>query len=473
MQKIHKIISIILIISLLVVCFSACSGSQTIIPTPTEGIINATNYTVVFGDNLTYDTSLEINDGDSITISFWFPTDVESICEEYVEKYKDIHKNVTFKTKSYPWDEYWTELTDALEGGTGPDIYWMNTAYQSTLIEYANPLSEENFPKDDMELDFRNFYAHAIDDEIYFVDLGYTAPIMFYNKTLWGEAGYSESDLPTTWSELIVTSLSTTTNNILGETTVSGFDFSGSNNFLTILTAMNYQSGEMQYSYGGEETNFYNDICIENMEYLSSFINSYGISTYTSVANRDKLGYEQTVMICDYTWVYLYMQEVYPDIEIGVFAMPEFIDAPAISSMYSDVSPCISCESSQEKIEASEDFLKFLLSYDNFIKDYSLANALYPSKYSLDDDKDILADPVLSVLSETIDRTILIAPPSATIESIKTYYLQTAYLSGAITAEDATMQTDIECKSALSQLDYESLEKFYKYIIWFYKSDEI
>lgn len=463
--KLNRLLTIVLVITLLIGCFSSCASKENI--SSIEQISGDTGYTVVFGDNLKYDSSVDVNGGSTITISFWYPDDVAQLCETYIEKYQDMHYNVTFDTKSYSWSKYWTELEDALGSGTGPDIFWMNTAYQNELIDYAQPLSQDNFPEDDMAADFRNYYAHEIDGDVYFVDLAYTAPVVIYDKDKWFAAGLTEDDYPTNWVEFEQIARLLTEKDSLGNIEVSGFDFNGSNNFVTLLTSLNYQSGEFQFSENSDRTTYSSTVTIDNMEYLKSYITTKGISEYTLIPNRDALGMGMTAMICDYTWVYLYILEIYPDSNIGVFAMPEFDNAPAITSMMSDVSPCIYTASTAEAQAVSEDFLKFLLSYDAFIKDYSIANSLYPSKYSLEDDKDVENDAVLSVLAETIDRSVLTVQASANVEYIKMYYLQELFLTDELSADDAVIQTDLECTYALYGTDFDSLERYYKYLFLF------
>lgn len=47
------------------------------------------------------------------------------------------------------------------------------------------------------------------------------------------------------------------------------------------------------------------------------------------------------------------------------------------------------------------------------------------------------------------------------------YYLQELFLTDELSADDAVIQTDLECTYALYGTDFDSLERYYKYLFLF------
>lgn len=399
---------------------------------------------------------------ESVEISFWFPQDVQAICEEYIDLYCTMNPDAVITTKVFSWSDYWTETATALAGGSGPDIYWMNTAYEYSLLQYALPIAGDVVSEEYLSENFRNYDIHEVDGEIYYVDIGYTYKIVMYNIDMWENAGLDDSDIPTTWAQFKDVAEKLTIYGEYDNILVSGFDFSGSDNFLNLLIAMNYQDGYFQYNEDGTATLFDNSATTSNLNYLQSFING-NISEISTTANRDALGSWETAMICDWTWVYLYLDYVYPNVDVGVFAIPQDYNAVASDMMYSDVSPAITASGDSEKQEAAADFLQFLLDCDDFFVDYSVANLLYPSRYSVEDRYEITSNPVLSVMAETIDRNVLTRVANSDTEWIKIDYLQNNFLSGELTAYKAGGQCDYYSYFALPINGFDPLERKYIY----------
>lgn len=201
-----------------------------------------------------YDLNAAVNANEPITIKFWYPEDVKGIVAAYTAKYTEAHPNVTFDVTVSPWDDYWTKLPIAIQGGTGPDMFWMHNAYTDTMVPIAEPMPESIFPMADLKANFMQVDLHLIDDKLYYIDMGLMSSIVMYNKAMWQEAGLSETEFPQTWDELKEAAKKMTKTDAAGNIIVAGFSYNGESGFANIITAMNYQKGMFTYAVDGKSS---------------------------------------------------------------------------------------------------------------------------------------------------------------------------------------------------------------------------
>ena len=464
-----KQLSLVLAVAMAFSLLAGCSGggtepsSSTTPPPESTAPGSATPTAEIIGDNLKYDPNQPVNNGEEITIKFWYPEDVKDICEDYVGRYTEMHPNVTFETNVSPWDDYWTKLPIAITSGTGPDLFWMHNAYTDTMVPITEPLPEEIFPSDVLNADFRQVELHRIDGKLYYIDTGLMSSVLMYNKTMWAEAGLTEEDLPETWDELIEVCQKLTKTDDAGNIVVAGFSYNGENNFVSLLQAMNYQKGVFQFSEDGTTSLYNNPVVIENMNYLKSFYDEYKIGDTKGTLNREALGQGRAAMICDWTWVPSYITSTFPDIDLGICPTPSFDGNPAAFDRNNgECSPCVSANATDETKAVAFDFVKYLLANDDFIRDFAMLNGIFPSKYSLDDDPTIAASPVHQALKAIIDKTVWPGPVPSQVESIQAKYLQDDFLKNGVSAEDAVRQTDEMMVKDLANLSFVPVERRYE-----------
>lgn len=472
MKKPGRILALVLCLVLMISAFAGCGtkpaeGDSSPAPQPTsQSSPDAEKETVkkpVIGTTLKYDPNIAVNNGEDITIKFWLPEDVKTICEEYVAKYEEMHPNVKFELSISPWDDYWTKLPIAIQGGTGPDLFWMHNAYTDTMVPITEPLPESIFPLDDLRADFRQIDLHLIDGKLYYIDIGLMSSIIMYNKEMWREAGLSETDYPKTWDELREAAKKLTKYDNAGNIVVSGFSFNGEVNFAFLVMAMNYQKGQFCFSEDGKSSIFNNPTTIENMEYLRSWYTEHKIGDNKGALNREALGQGRTAMICDWTWIPNYISSTLPEIELGYFPTPSFDGNPAAFDRNNgDATPCVSSKASDAAKAVSFDFLKYLLANDEFSLDFALFNGVFPAKYSVDNAPEILESPVHQALKGTIDKTIWPGPIPAAVEDAMKSYLQDDFLMNNVSAADAAKKIDEVLAKDLQNLSFVPVERRYE-----------
>ncbi len=108
------------------------------------------------------------------------------------------------------WDEYWTMLEAGAQGGTLPDVFWMHSnesqRYMSNdmlldltdRIANSSEIKIENYPEDIWSL-------YTYDSKYYAVPKDIDTIALWYNKTLFDEAGVDYPTADWTYDDLVAT----------------------------------------------------------------------------------------------------------------------------------------------------------------------------------------------------------------------------------------------------------------------------
>ena len=110
---------------------------------------------------------------------------------------------------------------------------------------------------------------------------------IYYNKTLWSEAGLTDADIPTTWDEFIQVAQKLTKTDG-SKMTQAGFNFNGGA-YSAIYQGLNYQKGELLFSEDGKKANYNNDVTKENMQFLKDLYDKYKVGS-VDFGNDYKIG---------------------------------------------------------------------------------------------------------------------------------------------------------------------------------------
>lgn len=137
------------------------------------------------------------SDGGELSVSIW-DTNQEPGLKEILA---DFTEETGIKTKLtvVKWDEYWTMLEAGAQGGSLPDVFWMHSneseRYMSNdmLLDLTDKIAEsdkidpENYPEDIWGL-------YTYDDKYYAVPKDVDTIALWYNKTMFDEAGLARSE---------------------------------------------------------------------------------------------------------------------------------------------------------------------------------------------------------------------------------------------------------------------------------------
>ena len=189
------------------------------------------------------------------------------------------------------WNDYWTMLAAAAQGGELPDVFWMHAnesvRYMSNdmLLDLTDKIAAseliktENYPADIWDL-------YSLDGKNYAVPKDVDTIALWYNKTMFDAAGLEYPTADWTWEDLVDAAQKLTIKN--GDEVVQyGFGMSSDD----------YQEGYANwiYSYGGSmidynplKSGFDKPETIQAMELLDSLLKSGAMPTQAVISENAK-----------------------------------------------------------------------------------------------------------------------------------------------------------------------------------------
>lgn len=148
------------------------------------------------------------SDHEEVTLSYaiW-NKDQEPLYRELADRFEEDNPGIKIEIEVIPYDQYLTKIEMASQGGTAPDLFWMNGP---NFIKYAKsgvlePL-EEFVEKDNYDLSVYpdslvELYTH--NDDLYGMPTVWDTIGLFYNKELFDEAGVDYPTEDWTWEDLV------------------------------------------------------------------------------------------------------------------------------------------------------------------------------------------------------------------------------------------------------------------------------
>lgn len=150
------------------------------------------------------DQSKQSSGEGKITVAFWDngqKAGLDEIMKEFTEA-----TGYETETQVITWDSYWTLLEAGASGGDMPDVFWMHSnevqKYMDNdilmdltdRIEKSDKLEMDKFPED-----IKNLYQ--LNGKTYAVPKDVDTIALWYNKTMFDEAGVSYPDESWTWDD--------------------------------------------------------------------------------------------------------------------------------------------------------------------------------------------------------------------------------------------------------------------------------
>ncbi|MBE6072663.1 MAG: sugar ABC transporter substrate-binding protein [Clostridium butyricum] len=138
----------------------------------------------------------------TITYALW-DKNQEAGMKKIAEAFEQKNPGIKVNVEVTPWDQYWTKLEAGASGNSMPDVFWMhsNQSYKYASNGILMDLSDANvdyskFPKDLVDL-------YKVNDKNYAVPKDFDTIGLWYNKTLFDEAGIAYPDETWTWDNML------------------------------------------------------------------------------------------------------------------------------------------------------------------------------------------------------------------------------------------------------------------------------
>ena len=434
----------------LALCLSLCA----LLP-----VTGASAQTAVLGGAVQYDPAQTVNSNNPITVELWYWTGAANLFQAVADQYTAIHPNVTITLVENPWDDYWTKLPLALQGSDGPAIFNVHNSKHDNLIGYMAPYDVDTAQ---LEQDFVGVAAHEIDGKVYYTDYGMMTASMYYNKAMWAAAGLTDADIPATWDQFREVAKKLTLRDASGNLTQAGFSFNGG--------AQGDVLGE-QYQYGqnlftaDNKVSFNNDAIKAVVQRMKDIYEVDKSGDYNFGNNSgDNFGQGMVAMYLGWGFMNNVLKSNFPDLDFGCFEIPTVsAEGPYAYHRYNGESTFgINKNAPADQQAVAQDIVRFFLANDSLIKQFCLANSVFPAKVSLATDQDILAVPSIAVLAQHIDRYIWPGTMPSAVENNMKIALEDIFYNGADIAT-ALKTSEDTCNQELAGSNFVSAEPQYKY----------
>ena len=140
--------------------------------------------------------------GKPLTVAIWDNNQLPGL-KEIIGDFT-TETGIEVEIQMVPWDQYWTLLEAGAQGGDLPDVFWMHSNYSQKFMSNDILLDLTDKVPQSSTVDMANYYQdiaelYQYDGKIYGIPKDYDTIGLWYNKTMFDEAGISYPDETWTW----------------------------------------------------------------------------------------------------------------------------------------------------------------------------------------------------------------------------------------------------------------------------------
>lgn len=211
----------------------------------------------------------------TLTYGVWDVTQAKTM-QKIADEFHASHPNITVKIQVTPFDSYWTKLQTAVTAGTGPDVFWMNTANaklyatNGAILDLSSDIKKSGLNMNNYVDAIRQ--AYTVDGKVYAIPKDVNGFGLCYNKTLFKQGGVQPPNASWTWND-VISAAKKLTNPSKG---VYGFVAPNADEegwYLTVL-----QSGGQIISPDGKKSGYDEPGTIEGIQFWTDMVLKYHVS---------------------------------------------------------------------------------------------------------------------------------------------------------------------------------------------------
>lgn len=170
------------------------------------------------------------------------------------------------------WEAYWTLLEAGASGGDMPDVFWMHSSNSQMYMNNDTLLKLDEYIANSDVIDMANYMPEVTelytwDESYYAIPKDYDTIALYYNKTMFDEAGLSYPDATWTWDDLYDAAVKLTKE----DGSQYGFALNPSNDQDTYYN-MVYSMGGYIVSEDHKSSGYDNENTIKAMEYVGKLL---------------------------------------------------------------------------------------------------------------------------------------------------------------------------------------------------------
>ena len=293
-----------------------------------------------------------------LEMNYWMSEQDEGILPA-IEAFNASQDEIVVNASSIPWSQYWDKLVVGLPAGSAPDVFTINAL---NVVDYARngyllDITDlfESGAVDVTKYPAHTVATHTVDGVLRGIPRDFDAIAVYYNKTLFDEAGVEYPKDGWTWDEFIETAKKLTN----PDAGIHGCSI-----------AANGQAFGYDYIYGNggmlfDENGMYVVNTPENAEAFQKLHDAIHVEKISAtveeqveIAKNIRFLSGTDAMVFDGSWNMATYQEAYSDM-LGVVSLPIMKEATTISHSLSWVDAATTKHSEEVK-----KFLTYLAGYE-------------------------------------------------------------------------------------------------------------
>ena len=293
-----------------------------------------------------------------LEMNYWMSEQDEGILPA-IEAFNASQDEIVVNASSIPWSQYWDKLVVGLPAGSAPDVFTINAL---NVVDYARngyllDITDlfESGAVDVTKYPAHTVATHTVDGVLRGIPRDFDAIAVYYNKTLFDEAGVEYPKDGWTWDEFIETAKKLTN----PDAGIHGCSI-----------AANGQAFGYDYIYGNggmlfDENGMYVVNTPENVEAFQKLHDAIHVEKISAtveeqveIAKNVRFLSGTDAMVFDGSWNMATYQEAYGDM-LGVVSLPIMKEATTISHSLSWVDAATTKHSEEVK-----KFLTYLAGYE-------------------------------------------------------------------------------------------------------------
>ena len=319
------------------------------------------------------------NNAENIELVYWGLWEPSSVMQPLIDEYESTHPGVNILYSQQTFSNYESRIFTRLQQASSstepaPDIFRIHNTWVPKYYSYLSPLPANVMTRDQYS---DIFYPTALsdftakDDKLYAIPLEIDGLVVFYNKQLLSDAGFSEP--PTDWDSLADLAHKLTKKDSSGEITQAGLAIGTSRNILHASEILSF----LLLQEGVEIIDSTRTNVTLNTTKVESVLNVYtGFATGKQAVWSSDLRYDLEMfysgklgMMIAPSWRAFDIILSSPTIEFGMATLPQLEanqEKVYYSTYWGDA-----VNKSSDNTEAAWDFINFLAQKENMMAKFS------------------------------------------------------------------------------------------------------
>jgi len=346
---------------------------------------------------------------DPVTIQFWHiysDGEIKALMDELIAEFEAKYPYITVDQLGVSFWDYWTKLTTAVAGGSGPDLALNEIgnvgarAGTGTLVNLDKYIQRDNY-------DLSQLFPVLVEQSkwegsFYQMPFESDVRLLYYNKAAFREAGLDPEKPPQNWDEWAEYAEKLTKMNG-GLIDRIGFSPALGNMYMWTLAWTNggdFWDDDLNPTFTKPEN-------VEALKWMADVQAKYGQRAFSAFQSQaGSLGYspfiaEKVAMIVDNNTLYGDILRYNPDLEFGVAPIPYQVSPASWSAGFSLE---IIDNKDEARADAAWELMKFLLDKDTQIRLHEMTRGLYSNMNAVGDPK-FMQDPVWKTMIDIMEFT--------------------------------------------------------------------